>query len=104
VLALKNPQAGRPPGIGLDGDRQADFPEELLEKFGDRRWIAADPPEFLDYEGAEMVLIGGRDAGEGLEIDLEPQPEDEDSSEVFKDLHLEKSERTVKPLFEGTWS
>jgi hypothetical protein len=96
-------QAARPPGIGLDDDRQADFPDELKAKFGARKWVAADPPEFLDYEGAELVLIGGRDAGEDLEIDLEPQPEDEQSAEVFKDLHLEKSERTVKPLFEGTW-
>ena len=38
-----------------------------------------------------------------LGIDLEPQPEDEENAEVFKDLHLEKSERTIKPLFEGTW-
>jgi hypothetical protein len=103
VLAIKNPEAARPPGIGLDDDQKADFPDELKAKFGARKWVAADPPEFLDYEGAELVLIGGRDAGEDLDIDLEPQPEDEDSAEVFKDLHLEKSERTVKPLFEGTW-
>jgi hypothetical protein len=103
VLAIKNPDAGSPAGVGLD-DRRADFPEELRERFGDRRWAAADPPEFLDCEGAELVLIGGRDeAAVDLGIDLEPQPEDEKSAEVFKDLHLERSERAVKPLFEGRW-
>ncbi|HEX8203354.1 MAG TPA: hypothetical protein VF590_22955 [Isosphaeraceae bacterium] len=103
VLAIKNPEAARPPGIGLDDDRKADFPDELRERFGARKWLAADPPEFLDYEGAELVLIGGRDADADLGIELEPQPEDEQSAEVFEDLHLERSERTVKPLFEGTW-
>jgi hypothetical protein len=24
-------------------------------------------------------------------------------SVILKDLHLEKTERTIKPLFEGTW-
>jgi len=104
VLSIKNPEVGSPSGIGLDGDRKVDFPEPLRERFGDRRWLPADPPEFLDHEGAEFVLIGGRvEADADLGIDLEPQPEDEKSAEVFKDLHLEKSERTIKPLFEGTW-
>ena len=103
VVSVKNPDAVSPAGVGLDGDHRADFPEELMERFGDRRWVAADPPEFLDYEGAELVLVGGREAGDDLGLDLEPQPETEEDAEVFKDLHLEKSERTIRPLFEGAW-
>jgi hypothetical protein len=104
VLAIKNPEAGSPGGLGLGSGRRADFPEELKERFGDRRWVAADPPAFLDHEGAELVLIGGRaEAGADLGIDLEPEPEDEDSATIFKDLHFERSDRTIKPLFEGTW-
>jgi hypothetical protein len=103
VLVVKNPEAASPEGLGLDQDRKADFPEELKARFGDRKWTGADPPEFLDYEGAELVLIGGEDGVEDLGIDLEPQPEDEEHAEVFTDLHLEKSERILRPLFEGTW-
>ena len=63
-----------------------------------------DPPEFLNYEGAELVLIGGRDdLGEDLGIDLQAHPEDEETAAVFKDLHIEKSERTIRPLFAGVW-
>ena len=66
--------------------------------------MSVDPPEFLDYEGAEVVLIGGRDdLGEDLGIDLKAHPEDEETAEIFRDLHMEKSERTIKPLFEGVW-
>ncbi len=104
VLSVKNPEVESPSGMGLDGDRRVDFPESLRQRFGARRWLPADPPDFLDHEGAELVLIGGRvEADADLGIDLEPQPEDEENAEVFKDLHLEKSDRTIKPLFEGTW-
>ena len=61
VIAVKNPEAGSPPGVGLELDRQADFPDQLKSLFKDRRWLPVNPPEFLDHEGAEVVLIGGRD-------------------------------------------
>jgi hypothetical protein len=104
VLAIKNPEAISPPGVGLETERQAVFPEELTARFADRRWVPVDPPKFLDYEGAELVLIGGRDdLGEDLGINLKAHPGDEETAEVFRDLHLGKSERSIKPLFEGVW-
>lgn len=104
VVAVKNPEAASPPGVGLEVDRRPDFPEDLLAEFGDRRWVPIDPPEFLDYEGAELVLIGGRDdLGEDLDLDLRAHPKDEETAEIFRELHLERSERTIKPLFEGVW-
>jgi hypothetical protein len=104
VVAVKNPEAAGPPGVGLEMDRQASYPEELSSRFGDRRWVSVEPAEFLDYEGAELVLIGGRDdLGDDLGIDLQAHPKDEETAEIFRDLHLERSERTVKPLFEGVW-
>jgi hypothetical protein len=36
------------------------FPDELQERFGDRRFGSLEPA-FLDYEGAELVLIPGGD-------------------------------------------
>ncbi|MGC8640005.1 MAG: hypothetical protein ACP5XB_09040 [Isosphaeraceae bacterium] len=104
VIAVKNPQASSPPGVGLELDRQPDFPRELHARFGDRRWVSVDPPEFLDYEGCEIVLIGGKDdLGEDLGINLKAHPEDEETAEIFQDLHMERTERTIKPLFEGVW-
>jgi hypothetical protein len=76
-----------------------------MEHFGSRKWIAADPPEFLNYEGAEIVLVGGRieEVGELAEDALDPDAEDEQSADVFRELDLERSDRTVRPLFEGSW-
>lgn len=36
------------------------FPEELQARFGDKRFLPLEPV-FLDYEGAELVLIGAED-------------------------------------------
>ena len=104
VIAVKNPSAISPPGMGLEFNRQPDFPAELQARFGDRRWVPVEPPDFLDHEGAELVLIGGPDdLGEDLGIDLQAHPTDEDTADVFRELHMEKSERTIKPLVRGTW-
>jgi hypothetical protein len=104
VIAVKNPTATSPPGVGLELDRQADFPDDLKARFGDRRWMSIDPAAFLDHEGAEIVLIGGRDdLGEDLGIDLQAHPTDQETADVFCALHMEKSERTIKPLVRGAW-
>ncbi len=104
TLTVKNPESSSPEGIGLDAERKAVFPEELQERFGSRKWIGADPPAFLDHEGAEFLLIADGDPTEDLGVDLEPESEDESTADVFRDLHLEASDRTIKPLFEGVWS
>jgi hypothetical protein len=36
------------------------YPDELQARFGDKRFVPLDPM-FLDYEGAELVLIGAED-------------------------------------------
>ena len=61
LLTIKNPDVADPPGTGLERDEKARFPRALRDRFGDRRWTSADPPAFLDHEGAEFLLVGGRD-------------------------------------------
>ena len=48
------------PGVGLDDSRRARFSEALQERFAGRRFIPVDPPDFLDYEGAEILLVGAK--------------------------------------------
>jgi hypothetical protein len=58
VVAVRNPDAPAPRGAGLPEHRRAQYPPALRERFGGRRFIPADPPELLDYPGAELILIG----------------------------------------------
>jgi hypothetical protein len=87
VVAVRNPDAPAPPGAGLPEHRRAQYPPELLERFGGRRFIPANPPELLDYPGAELVLIGAaEDASRELGIELDRDAEPLEHTDLFETL------------------
>jgi hypothetical protein len=105
ILSVKNPEASSPKGVGLSSSQRAEFPKALQRRFDGRRFIAVDPPEFLNHEGAELMLIGAHDdVSEELGIDLDPQEEDVDQAEVLRELKLQRSPKMVNPLIEGRWT
>ncbi|MCU1261235.1 MAG: hypothetical protein JWO80_4120 [Bryobacterales bacterium] len=104
VASVKNPEAPSPPEAGLPPEEAANYPEHLQEKFRGRRFLPVDPPELLDYPGAQILLVGASaDIRSELGLDLHPERETERNAEIFRDLHLSKSEFKVEPLFEGKW-
>jgi hypothetical protein len=104
VISVKNPEKPSPRRAGLRDEQQAHFPKRLQEQFHDRRFAPVDPADFLDYAGAELVLIGAREEPElELDIALETEEEDAASADIFRDLRLRKSEHPIRPLFEGQW-
>ncbi|RJQ87512.1 MAG: hypothetical protein C4519_00555 [Desulfobacteraceae bacterium] len=105
IISIKNPAKGSPKNAGLSGGRQARYPRKLMQVFEDKRFADADPPEFLDHEGAEFVLVAAsEDIQEELGIRLDTQHETQSSADMFKDLHLDRSKHPVKPLFTGEWA
>jgi hypothetical protein len=104
LMSVKNPQASSPPSMGLDEAQRAQFPEELQEHFGDRRFIALEP-DFLDYEGAELLVMGSEDdPGEELGIDLAPECESEETANLFQELEIDRERHPVEPLLTGKWA
>jgi len=103
-VSVKNPEAPSPPGMGLHETRRATFPKQLQERFRGRRFIPVDPPEFLDHEGAEILLVGARqDVYAELGVKLDPERETETTAEIFRDLKMERSLHPLTPLFKGKW-
>ncbi|GJW33837.1 oleoyl-acyl carrier protein thioesterase, chloroplastic-like protein, partial [Tanacetum coccineum] len=47
--------------LGLKRKRKPVFPKHLQERFGKLRYHAADPPDFLNYQGCEFLLISASD-------------------------------------------
>jgi hypothetical protein len=104
IITVKNPDVDAPPGAGLQEEDRADLPQRLRERFRGRRFIPVDPPDYLDREGAEFVLIGAdEDVFEELGVRLDPQHETLETAELFNDLRMERSEHPLRPLFEGRW-
>jgi hypothetical protein len=100
IVAVKNPdvvvQGFTSPA---DGPR---YPQHVRDKFGDRRWIEVDDPGILDYEGAEILLLGAHthDVEDELGIEIDEEVETRDSAEIFRKLRLGKEAR-AEPLFRG---
>lgn len=105
VLQIKNPEQGAPKGVGLKDEQKARFPKKLQERFHERRFIGAEPPDFLDYEGAELLLIAAaEDLSKELGVEIDTQDETEKTADMIRELHMRKSRHPVEPLFKGTWT
>lgn len=104
IVTVKNPDAPSPRRAGL-GSRKASFPDALKERFGGRRFCDLDPPDFLDHEGAEFVLISAaEDVKAELGIELDTDDEDARSADIFRDLRMERDQHPTEPLFQGIWA
>lgn len=105
ILSIKNPEKPSPAQAGLGEEPgSADFPQHLQQQFQDRRFIAADPPDFLNYPGVELLLIGAtEDVSEELGLELHPQEETESTAEILNNLRMRKSRHPIEPLFQGEW-
>jgi hypothetical protein len=102
VVAVRNPRAPAPDGTGLSPRQRAEYPPELLERFGERRFTPLDDPRLLDYEGAEVVLIGAdEDVEAELGIRLDPEEERVETADVLQQLRIPPGELPTDPLERG---
>jgi hypothetical protein len=64
---------------------------------------AQQPRRFLDYEGAELMLIGAAESPEEeLGLEFKSDRETLHAADVLRDLKL-PPEAVREPLFEGEW-
>jgi hypothetical protein len=78
---------------------------QLRERFRDRRFCAADPPDLLNYAGIEFVLISAAEKViaenviEELGFDLQPEDESLANADIFNDLKMQGSVHSSNPFF-----
>jgi hypothetical protein len=101
IISVKNTDV-KVPGFAAS-EKKPDYPKTLKEKFGDKRWINVEEPDFLNYENTQLLLIGARkkNVEEELGIDIDEEKETERSADLFKELKVRKEEVPLKPLLEG---
>ncbi|KAH9716489.1 protein kinase domain-containing protein [Citrus sinensis] len=104
LIQIKNPdQHGTSQFRGLQNKRKAVFPAHLQGQFGQKRYCPADPPDFLNYEGCEFLLISASDDIEeelGLELKTDEGEADESCSDLIKTFGETAS---TSALLRGTW-
>lgn len=106
ILQIKNPEqaAGSSSQFrGLENKRKATFPAHLQGQFGHKRFIPAEPPDLLNYEGCELLLISASDdIEEELGLELETECESDPSSSDLVETFGEGA--GTRALFQGSWT
>ncbi|KAK3430996.1 hypothetical protein EUGRSUZ_E02226 [Eucalyptus grandis] len=106
LIQIKNPNrhgVGPSQFRGLQSKRKAVFPAHLQGQFGQLRYSLADPPEFLNYEGCELLLISASDNIED-ELGLELKEEGEADPSCSDLLETFRETTPVDALLRGTGS
>lgn len=103
LIQIKNPnQPGGSQFRGLPEKRKVAFPASLQGQFGQKRYSPADPPNLLNYEGCEFLLISASDdIEEELGLELKTECDDEKCSSDL--LQMFGDAVSTKPLLSGTW-
>lgn len=118
ILTVKNPTSTATKG--LSWKQRASYPKELQDKFEGKHFVPVEPTSLMDYEGAELILIGAKEniveeLGK-VGKDLEETASEEEyelgekdhrfklaEEEVFHQLHMHHKEHPAQPLLKGKW-
>jgi hypothetical protein len=101
AISIANPEKRAGPRTAqLSEAQEAHYPKSLQKEFRGRR-LATEDPSLLDYEGAQVILIGARDdPEEAYDIDLQPEKESASNADIFRQLRFAKARH---PLLQGEW-
>lgn len=99
VISVKNPDRGL-----IMNRPKAQFSASLKKYFNNKKFIPLTSLKFLNYENAELLLIGARKMiKKSLEAKIKPEAETFHTANIFNDLRLWKDEHPISSLFSGEW-
>ena len=103
IITVKNPVI-KTKNLGLTAKKKVVFPEKLQNKFNNKKFIPVTSPDFLKYEGTEILLIG-QTTEKVKEITKYFKQELvhlqlKEIREIFNHLH---DDITIMPIFKGKW-
>ncbi|KAJ9164519.1 hypothetical protein P3X46_024087 [Hevea brasiliensis] len=97
IIQIKNPEQR------AGSTQEAMFPAHLQGQFGHKRFIPADPPDLLNYEECEFLLIlASDDIEEELGLELKTECEADPSCSYLVKIHGESAGTSA--LFQGSWT
>ncbi|KIJ54371.1 hypothetical protein M422DRAFT_775501 [Sphaerobolus stellatus SS14] len=121
LIQVKNPEQSSRPGVGLRSDKRAKYSEEAKEEaFGGvggkgveaKKFSAANPVTLMDYQGAELLIIGDKKnvddilGEEGSNKEMEraaiEDTESLDAAHVMKELVLD-AKKFPPDALRGDW-
>lgn len=103
IVSVKNPDISVPGFAAFSSARKPEYSKNIIEKFGNKRWMNIDDPQLLNYENTQLLLIGARkkDVEEELGIDINEEKETVSSADLYKELKVKRDRIPVKSLLKG---
>ena len=103
IISVKNPDISVKGFAAFASARKPEYSKNIIEKFGNRRWINVDDPQLLNYENTQLLLIGARkkDVEEELGIDINEEKETLNSADLYKELKVKRDQIPTNPLLKG---
>jgi hypothetical protein len=83
------------------------YPESILNDFSDNENFVplSRNLKFIDYQNAQIILIGAREGKDTLRqelgITVENESENDSSADIFTRLRIRKDQVPIKPLMQG---
>ena len=103
VVSVKNPERSEGSPVRRDDDRQADYPKSMQKAFRGRRF-AGEEPRLLDYEGAELVLVGvTTEPEQELDVAIDTEHETLRHADILERLRMKGSRHPLTALLDGDW-
>jgi hypothetical protein len=104
IIRVKNPLKPAPKGITIDINHMAFYPERLQIKFENRRYIDANPPELLNYEGVGLLMAVCREQVlRRLEINFQSDEEATVTAQMVEDMKLDRQLNGLEPFARSRW-
>jgi hypothetical protein len=109
VISVINPKRPAPTGYPST-EEQPKYPPEVLNEFNETENFVslAKDTKFLDYQNAQIILIGAREGGDvikneiGIEIgEIDQSQQDSSQADTFNKLKIRKDQVPIRPLTEG---
>lgn len=102
IFKIKNPEGAAPGYPGAE--QKPEYPDELKELF-DQDWINVKDDRLLNYENAQILLIGARKAKieEELGIEFRKEKASDAVDKLYSSLNLNREDHPLKPVAEGEW-
>jgi hypothetical protein len=98
ICLVKNPSA---PGLAnATLDNPAGYPEDIQKKFGNLRWMPLEP-ELLNYQNAQLLLIGDGEGGIGRVLVERSKDVKNDENETPPEEREKQMDEDMKKYDEG---
>jgi hypothetical protein len=106
VISVINPKIPKSSNLPTT-EEPAKYPQEVLNEFNENENFVSlsKDTKFIDYQNAQIILIGAREGKDVIKdeigIEIEEEPQQTSSADIFNKLKLRREQVPIKPLTEG---